>query len=137
MPYIKQAKRDVLDPYIEELLNALRELESDDPENNFEGNINYVFTVILDRVYSGTGYTGVKDAVGTTVCAILEFYRRVAAPYENQKAFENGDVYRNMLGVTLIATEPKEGEEVVTKTDLGIDSETGLPRTSQWPFEPK
>ncbi len=92
MPYIIQEKRDVLDPYLEGLLNALRELESDDPNNNMEGNINYIVSRILHHVYKGGGYRGVNDGVGATVCAVLEFYRKVAAPYEDQKEFDNGPV---------------------------------------------
>lgn len=92
MPYIKQEKRHVLDPYINPLLNALRELESDDPENNMEGNINYIMTRILHRVYKDTGYRGVNDAVGVTVSMLLEFYRKNAGPYEDLKEQENGPI---------------------------------------------
>lgn len=92
MPYIKQEKRDVLDPYIDGVLNGLRELESDDASNNMEGNINYVITRILHRVYKGGGYRGVNDAMGVMASAAAEFYRKVAAPYEDQKEFENGSV---------------------------------------------
>ena len=31
--------------------------------------------------------------MGAFLCAALEFYRRVAAPYEDTKIKENGDVY--------------------------------------------
>jgi hypothetical protein len=92
MPYIVDEKRNVLDPHIEAILNALRELESDDPSNNMEGNINYIITRILHRVYKDGGYRGVNDAMGAVFCASLEFYRKVAAPYEDQKEFENGPV---------------------------------------------
>ena len=41
MPYIKQEKRDVLDPIIDELHRTITELELDDPDgNNTEGNLN-------------------------------------------------------------------------------------------------
>jgi hypothetical protein len=92
MPYIIQEKRHVLDPHIEALLNALRELESDDPNNNMEGNINYLITRILHRVYKGGGYRGINDAGGVMLNAYLEFYRKVAGPYEDQKEFENGQI---------------------------------------------
>jgi hypothetical protein len=92
MPYIKTEKRDVLDPVLEPVFNALRELESDDDKNNTEGNINYVFTRILQHVYPGRSYREVNDAVGVLECCKLEYYRRIAAPYENQKAHESGDV---------------------------------------------
>lgn len=92
MPYIKQEKRDVLNPTVDEIVNALRELESDDPTNNMEGNINYIVTTILHRVYKGGGYRGVNDAMGVLASIQAEFYRKVAAPYEDQKEFENGSV---------------------------------------------
>lgn len=92
MPYITQDKRDVLDGPIDEVLNALRELECDDAANNTEGNINYVVTRILQRVYRGGGYAGINDALGVMMGATMEFYRTVAAPYEDQKKHDNGDV---------------------------------------------
>lgn len=92
MPYIKQDKRAVLDPSIDELLNALRELESDDPTNNMEGNINYVISRILYRVYPGDSYREVNDAMGVLESAKAEYYRKRAAPLEDQKEFDNGPV---------------------------------------------
>lgn len=91
MPYIKQDKRHVLDPHINGLLNALRELESDDPLNNMEGNLNYIVTTLVKRTM-GLGYRGINDAVGMLECCKLELYRKTAAPYEDQKEFENGAV---------------------------------------------
>lgn len=34
-----------------------------------------------------------RDAVGALECCKLEFYRRVAVPYEDRKIKSNGDVY--------------------------------------------
>ena len=92
MPYIKQEKRDVLDPAIDELLNALRELESDDPNNNMEGNLNYAITRLLKRCYKGAGYRGINDAMGMMFSCALEFYRKDAGPYEDTKEEANGKV---------------------------------------------
>ncbi len=92
MPYIKQDKRDVLDPHVDLLLNELRGLESDDPSNNMEGNLNYIITRMLKRIYVGGGYRAINDAVGMLESCKLEFYRKVAGPYEDQKEFENGSV---------------------------------------------
>ena len=39
------------------------------------------------------GYQHVNDALGALEGAKLELYRRVAAPYENDKAVQHGDVY--------------------------------------------
>jgi hypothetical protein len=91
MPYIKQEKREVLNPAIDEVLNALRELESDDPQNDMGGNLNYMITKILMQCY-GTKYSEMAQAVSVLEMAKLEYYRIVAAPYENQKSFENGAV---------------------------------------------
>lgn len=96
MPYIKQYKREVLDPAIDELLNALRELESDDPTNSMAGNLNYVFTRLINRVYSTPRYDDINEAVGVLECCKQELYRRVAAPYEDQKRFDNGDTYESI-----------------------------------------
>lgn len=93
MPYINPTKRVMLDPVIDEMLNTLRELESDDPTNSMAGNLNYMFTRLLDRVYAAPRYDEVNEAVGVLECCKQEFYRRVAAPYEDQKRFENGDAY--------------------------------------------
>lgn len=92
MPYIIQDKRHQLDQHIDSLINALRELESDDPENTHCGNLNYVFTQILLASYTKR-YAEINEAVGVLECCKLELYRRLAAPYEDQKRYENGDVY--------------------------------------------
>lgn len=92
MPYIKQEKRDVLNPAIDQVLSALRQLASDDPDNNFEGNMNYVITSLIAKSYN-VSYRDINDVRGMLACVADEYYRRVAGPYENQKAFENGDVY--------------------------------------------
>lgn len=91
MPYIVSHKRDVLNPAIETMLNALRELECDDPANDMGGNLNYAFTKILHQCY-GERYAEMAQAVSVLEMAKLEFYRMKAAPYEEQKRFENGDV---------------------------------------------
>lgn len=91
MPYIVQSKRDELDPVIDQLVDVFRQLESDDPENNFEGNLNYTITKILTRCY-GQSYREINDAVGVLTCVLQEYYRKRAAPYEDQKEFENGAV---------------------------------------------
>jgi hypothetical protein len=94
MPYIKQYKRDVLDSAINEVVNALRELESDDPANSFAGNLNYLISSILYKSYGDQPrYDDINEIVGMLECCKLEFYRRIAAPYEDIKTKENGDVY--------------------------------------------
>lgn len=88
MPYIKQTER----------VNVL----PDDPEGiltNTPGHLNYVFTeIIKDYVDSNDlSYRIINDVLGALEGAKLEFYRRVAVPYENQKIRENGDVYPDFM----------------------------------------
>lgn len=58
------------------------------------GQLNFLLTYIV-RLYAEThpGYQGINDVVGALEGAKLEFYRRFAAPYEDTKIQENGDVY--------------------------------------------
>lgn len=93
MPYIVQPKRDELDPHIDSLLEAIRGLESDDPDHNdTEGNINYIVTRLLKRIYPGNRYAEVNSAMGILGSVQAEYYRKVAAPLENQKEHDNGAV---------------------------------------------
>lgn len=92
MPYIAPEKREQLDPVIEDLVRTLRDLSLDDPKDNVGGNLNYVFSVVLNRLYTN-GYKDIQNAVGLLNCIALEYYVRYAVPYERQKAFDNGDVY--------------------------------------------
>lgn len=91
MPYIVTEKRDHLDQPIDNLLSALRELESDDPNNTHCGNLNYVITRLLRGSYA-LRYKEINEAIGVLECCKLELYRKMAAPYEDQKEFENGSV---------------------------------------------
>jgi len=62
------------------------------PEN--PGELNFVITGIIDEYLSGDfSYQAINDVVGALECAKMELYRRVAAPYEDKKIEENGDVY--------------------------------------------
>ena len=92
MPYIKQSMRGRLD--VE--LNALIENILADPEmvENKEGVLNYIITMLVHSVMlkDGIRYKKVNDAIGVLECAKLELYRRAAAPYEDEKAREQGDV---------------------------------------------
>ena len=80
MPYIRQDFKD----------RVTRTLV---PET--AGELNYLVTTFVDRYIAASGlrYTTINEAIGVLECAKLELYRRVAAPYENVKREENGDVY--------------------------------------------
>ena len=58
------------------------------------GEINYLITTILNDYWlRNKNYQGINDIVGALEGAKLEFYRRIAVPYEENKIEENGDVY--------------------------------------------
>ncbi len=59
------------------------------------GELNYKLTMTVKEYLDAHGlcYQTINDIVGALEGAKLEFYRRVAAPYENDKIESNGDVY--------------------------------------------
>ena len=78
MPYIHQSERDILDT-----IKAMS-----------PGQLNYLITRQV-RNYLGAAYSyrDLNEVIGVLECVKLELYRRVAAPYEDKKMKENGDVY--------------------------------------------
>ena len=79
MPYIKWEKRTPL--HQEKPLDA--------------GELNWALTMLVLAYIDahGKSYQTINDILGALEGAKLEFYRRVAVPYENRKISENGDVY--------------------------------------------
>jgi hypothetical protein len=62
------------------------------------GELNYAITRLVDDYLiqrGGIKYAHLNEVIGAIECAKLELYRRVAAPYEDQKLSESGDVYRS------------------------------------------
>ena len=79
MPYITKDQRFIL--------------ENADPHD--PGELNYFLSIVVDRYLSrgDFGYRRINEVIGALECAKLELYRRIAAPYEDAKCAENGDVY--------------------------------------------
>ncbi|MCB9895063.1 MAG: hypothetical protein H6839_11485 [Planctomycetes bacterium] len=87
MPYIEPGQRTPLDPLIEKLAAAL-------PEKDFAGQLNYVISKLSSQLLrQKMSYARVNEIIGALECAKLELYRRLAAPYEDSKIEQNGDVY--------------------------------------------
>jgi hypothetical protein len=83
MPYIDNKARQRLD-------------KGGQPET--PGELNYVISRAVDDYLvrkGGLRYAHLNEVVGVLECAKLELYRRVAAPYEDEKIAEAGDVYRS------------------------------------------
>ena len=83
MPYV--------DPEARQRLN-----NGGSPETS--GELNYAITKLVDEYLirkGGIRYANLNEVIGVLECAKLELYRRVAAPYEDKKVAESGDVYRS------------------------------------------
>lgn len=87
MPYIKQDKRNEIKDIIHsQEVNAIETV----------GDLNYTITMICKKfmeMNGGISYTNVNSIIGVLDCAKQEFYRKVGAPYEDEKIKENGDVF--------------------------------------------
>lgn len=59
------------------------------------GELNFAVTCLINAYLRthGKRYETMNAVIGALESAKLEFYRRVVAPYENQKQAQNGDVY--------------------------------------------
>lgn len=89
MPYIKVEDRQKLVPHLDLLLKVMKEA-------GFlgAGHMNYAITYLLKEMYpESRGYKGINEAMGVLNCVSAEYYRRLAAPFEETKIQENGDVY--------------------------------------------
>ncbi len=93
MPYITQEQRALYTAQLAALAEAITDATPD-------GDLNYIVTRILADWLEkrGLSYAALADVVKVLETAKLEFYRRVAAPYEDGKAAMNGDVYGELGG---------------------------------------
>jgi len=87
LPYIKAGNRKKYEKILEELVKILKTL----PPEKIDGELNYIVTKILKEIYP-LRYFHINKAMGVLECIKLEYYRRVAAPYEDQKIKDAGDV---------------------------------------------
>ena len=89
MPYIKPEDRAKFHLYADHGAEGIK-LVADTP-----GELTYCLTVVV-RAYlrlKGKSFGTICVIMGALFCAALEFYRRIAAPYEADKEWTNGDVY--------------------------------------------
>ncbi len=84
MPYIQQDRRDVFDRALNELALEVRN----------EGELNYCIYKLSRLIISRTGksYSSLSMCSSAMEHAKLEWYRKVVAPYEDEKIGENGDI---------------------------------------------
>jgi hypothetical protein len=90
MPYIKMEERKILYSALENLIETMNTTDLMDA-----GHLNYIISTLLNAKLqiSGCNYKQLNELIGVLECAKLELYRRVAAPYEDTKKQQNGEVY--------------------------------------------
>jgi hypothetical protein len=80
-------------PYInpEDRLHIL----ADEKSISTPGELNYFISTLINWYINekGKNYATLNEVIGVLECAKLELYRRIAAPYEDSKIQQNGDVY--------------------------------------------
>ena len=97
MPYIRPEHRSGLDQGIRELANRIAEIARSLPEETaFAGLLNYTCTSLAMRVIEAR-FGRIRYGTIATVTGVFknigdEFYRRVAAPYEDAQIEKNGDL---------------------------------------------
>lgn len=96
MPYISEEERQELDSSIESMVYAIKSTTTNlnNPHNlaNFLGRINYCFSRVVSSIMGDISYSKVAMVTGVLENIKQEFYRRIAANYEDKKILENGDI---------------------------------------------
>jgi hypothetical protein len=88
MPYIDQKSRDKFNGLIDEVFVML-------DEKNWEGELNYIFSMLIKNVLDTNqrkNYKNINAAIGLLECCKQELYRMTAAPYEDIKIKDNGNL---------------------------------------------
>lgn len=58
------------------------------------GELNYHITCLLvEYLGDNYNYAKINEVMGVLGCVQAELYRRIAVPYEEQKRFDNGDIF--------------------------------------------
>ena len=86
-------------PYINSMRQIYLEcgIECDRETPKTSGELTFLLTTIIKEYLNQTdkepNFQTLNEIIGSLECTKLEFYRRMVAPYEDQKIKENGDVY--------------------------------------------
>ncbi len=87
MPYINQRYRKILDKVTYDLWDALMDI----PVEDRPGCLTYVFYKTLISL-GPKRYNSFALSLGILEAIKQEYYRRIVAPYENEKIKNEGDV---------------------------------------------
>jgi Domain of unknown function (DUF6899) len=88
MPYVTQDRREDIGNGANGTLDIIEAAKS-------AGDLNYAMTLLAKEYIEqhGLRYEHINTVMGVFASVQAEFYRRVAAPYEDTKIVANGDVY--------------------------------------------
>ena len=99
MPYIKN--RECFDEAIDDLVKVIRNCNKPvgfTSENinvaGFDGTLNYIITRLCNDVliHNNPRYSKINTILGVLEAVKLEFYRRLAGPYEDEAIEKNSDL---------------------------------------------
>ena len=93
MPYIKDHERM---QYSESIKSIVHNLNMEGLHGLYPvGHLNYIISEIIKQTLDRQGlrYQTANSVIGALECCKLELYRRLIAPYEDEKIESNGDVY--------------------------------------------
>lgn len=82
-------------PYIEDRDYIRDRLIKGDATPTTDGELNFLLTTICHTHIQNMGgmcYDNINAVIGVLECAKLEFYRMLAAPYEDEKKATNGNI---------------------------------------------
>jgi hypothetical protein len=102
MSYITQTVRPYLDQEIEALAQAIAKNSRDTVEDySAARTLEYALTKTICRVvklkFGTVSYRAISVFLGVLESMKLEFYRRVAVPFEDKQKSINGDTYGELI----------------------------------------
>ena len=91
MPYTSEERRAAVRQNLDAVISQINSY----PDSDWDGELNYAISYLVGRTMAPFGkwrYHFLARAVAVFECAKLEFYRRLAAPYEDKAILKNGDI---------------------------------------------
>lgn len=116
MPYIRPERRAALDAYVDAIATHYKETAK---EGSWIGDLTYTMTRLTTRtlrvMFKEIRYWQIVIVIGILQSMIIEFYRRVASPYENRQCGQYGDVAEfTEYDLDAMPVEEAEADEATT-----------------------
>lgn len=93
-------------------------------------DLDYLFLRIVDQYHEAAGLRAenIITVCGSLVTSLLEYYRRIGAPYEQIKAAQNGDVFSAAIALLHTARPtlaPRPPKAMIDEGDLPPEERRG------------